>query len=48
MELSTGLNSDQTIYAVYQRVLNNETWHWQNVLDRIMAIEFLGKQCLPF
>ncbi|CAI6358832.1 unnamed protein product [Macrosiphum euphorbiae] len=49
MELSARLNSNQTIDAAHQRVLNNETRHWQNVLERLMAIvEFLGKQCLPF
>ncbi|XP_022180482.1 uncharacterized protein LOC111040778 [Myzus persicae] len=49
MEQSARLNSNQTIHAAHQRVLNNETRHWQNVLERLMAIiEFLGKQCLPF
>jgi|UniRef100_A0A2S2R6M3 hypothetical protein len=48
MELSARLNSNQTIDPAHQRVLNNETRHWQNVLERLMAIiEFLGKQCLP-
>ncbi|KAF0769725.1 Uncharacterized protein FWK35_00022169 [Aphis craccivora] len=49
IELSARLNSNQTIDAAHQRVLNNETRHWQNVLESLMAIiEFLGKQCLPF
>jgi hypothetical protein len=48
MELSTKLNSNQTIDAAHQRVLNNETRHWQNIFERLMAIiEFLGKQCSP-
>jgi hypothetical protein len=42
--MSAGLNSNQTIDAAHRRVLNNETRHWQNVLERLMAIiEFLGK-----
>ncbi|CAH2314604.1 zinc finger MYM-type 1-like [Pelobates cultripes] len=48
-ELLTRLGSGTTIDHSYQRLLATETQHWQNVLQRLVAIvQYLGKQCLAF
>ncbi|CAH2293088.1 zinc finger MYM-type 1-like [Pelobates cultripes] len=48
-ELLTRLGSGSTIEHSYQRLLATETQHWQNVLQRLVAIvQYLGKQCLAF
>ncbi|CAH2293510.1 zinc finger MYM-type 1-like [Pelobates cultripes] len=48
-ELLTRLGSGSTIDHSYQRLLATETQHWQNVLQRLVAIvQYLGKQCLAF
>ena len=48
VELSTRLGSANTIDAETQRILNSETRHWTNVIERLIAIiQFLDQQCLP-
>ena len=49
IELEVSLMSETTIDATKQRILNEEVRHWQNVLERLLAIVlFLGQQCLSF
>lgn len=49
VELSIRLGSGSTIDENTQRILNTETRHWKNVIERIIAIvQFLAQQCLPF
>ncbi|XP_049845567.1 uncharacterized protein LOC126298314 [Schistocerca gregaria] len=45
---SEGLKTSRTVDARHQRLLNTESEHWKNVLERLIAIiHFLGRQCLP-
>ncbi|XP_047103744.1 uncharacterized protein LOC124722641 [Schistocerca piceifrons] len=37
-----------TVEAHHQRLLNNESEHWKNILEHLIAvIHFLGQHCLP-
>lgn len=48
-ELALRLRTNKTIDACNQRMLDEETKHWKNVLERLLAIvHFLAQQCLPF
>ncbi|CAH2221617.1 Hypothetical predicted protein [Pelobates cultripes] len=48
-ELLTRFRSGSTIDHSYQRLFATETQHWQNVLQRLVAIvQYLWKQCLAF
>jgi hypothetical protein len=42
------LVSGKTIDEEAQKVLNSETRHWKNVIERLISIkQFLAQQCLP-
>jgi len=47
LELSLRLKK-KTIYDVNQRILASECRHWNEVLQRIMVVQFLGHQNLAF
>ncbi|XP_049806801.1 uncharacterized protein LOC126249190 [Schistocerca nitens] len=48
MVLSEGLKKSRTVDAHHQWLLNTESEHWKNVLERLIAIiPFLGQHCLP-
>ena len=49
VNLATRLKFEKTIDAFQQKMLDAETRHWRNILERLIAIvHFLGQQCLPF
>ena len=42
------LKKSRTLDTHHQRLLNIESEHWKNVLERLIAIiNILGQQCLP-
>ncbi|CAH2283897.1 zinc finger MYM-type 1-like [Pelobates cultripes] len=48
-ELSRRFGCGKTIDAASQRLLANETQHWQDVVKRLIGIvKYLGRQCLAF